>query len=54
MLRAPFAEQLRTCETTNTSLVCVGLDPLPDMMPTGFDGADGRARILSQDRRCDG
>ena len=41
MLRAPFAEQLRTCEKTNTSLVCVGLDPLPEMMPSGFEGTDG-------------
>ncbi len=41
MLRAPFAEQLGTCEKTNTSLVCVGLDPLPDMMPSGFDGPEG-------------
>jgi orotidine-5'-phosphate decarboxylase len=41
MLRPAFAEQLRTCEKTHTSLVCVGLDPLPEMMPVGFDGADG-------------
>jgi orotidine-5'-phosphate decarboxylase len=41
MLRAPFVEQLKTSEQHNTSLVCVGLDPLPDMMPAGFDGAEG-------------
>ncbi len=41
MLRPSFAEQLRTCEQNNNSLVCVGLDPLPDAMPTGFDGAEG-------------
>lgn len=41
MLRAPFAEQLKTSEQSNASLVCVGLDPLPDMMPAGFDGAEG-------------
>jgi orotidine-5'-phosphate decarboxylase len=41
MLRAPFAEQLKTSEQNNTSLVCVGLDPLPDLMPSSFDGAEG-------------
>ena len=41
MLRASFVEQLRTSEKTNSSLVCVGLDPLPDMMPSGFDKAEG-------------
>ena len=41
MLRPSFAEQLRTCEQTNNSLVCVGLDPLPDSMPTLFKGPDG-------------
>ena len=41
MLRPAFAEQLGTCEKTNTSLVCVGLDPLPEMMPAGFEGPDG-------------
>jgi orotidine-5'-phosphate decarboxylase len=41
MLRPAFAEQLGSCERTNASLVCVGLDPLPEMMPTGFAGTDG-------------
>jgi orotidine-5'-phosphate decarboxylase len=41
MLRASFVEQLRTCEKNNSSLVCVGLDPLPDMMPSGFEGTEG-------------
>ena len=41
MLRASFAEQLRTCEHTNDSLVCVGLDPLPEAMPAGFAGPAG-------------
>lgn len=41
MPRPSFAEQLGTCERTNGSLVCVGLDPLPESMPAGFEGADG-------------
>lgn len=41
MRRPAFAEQLGTCEKTNASLVCVGLDPLPEMMPSGFDGTQG-------------
>jgi orotidine-5'-phosphate decarboxylase len=41
MLRPAFAEQLGTCEKTHASLVCVGLDPLPEMMPAGFDGPAG-------------
>jgi orotidine-5'-phosphate decarboxylase len=45
MLRPSFAEQLRTCEEINDSLVCVGLDPLPDAMPAGFDGSDGVLRF---------
>lgn len=41
MLRPSFTEQLRTCEEINNSLVCVGLDPLPDAIPAGFEGANG-------------
>lgn len=41
MLRPSFAEQLRTCEQNHNSLVCVGLDPLPDSMPSGFEGSEG-------------
>ena len=45
MLRPSFAEQLRTCEQNHNSLVCVGLDPLPDSMPDGFDGTGGVYRF---------
>jgi orotidine-5'-phosphate decarboxylase len=45
MLRPSFAEQLRTCEQNHNSLVCVGLDPLPDSMPDGFDGTEGVYRF---------
>ena len=41
MLRPTFAEQLATCQTAHDSLVCVGLDPLPEAMPPGFDGPGG-------------
>ncbi len=41
MARAAFADQLRNAEVSCNSLLCVGLDPLPDSMPPGFDGASG-------------
>ncbi len=41
MPRPSFAEQLGTCERINGSLVCVGLDPLPESMPAAFEGGDG-------------
>ena len=41
MPRAAFADQLRIAEHSSDSLVCVGLDPLPEAMPPGFDGAAG-------------
>ncbi len=47
MLRPSFAEQLRTCEQINNSLVCVGLDPLPASMPAGYEGADGAFAFCS-------
>ena len=41
MTRRHFAEQLRSAEDQNASLVCVGLDPLPESMPRRFTGNDG-------------
>jgi len=41
MRRPAFAEQLAACQTAQNSLVCVGLDPLPEAMPPGFAGATG-------------
>jgi orotidine-5'-phosphate decarboxylase len=41
MLRPSFAEQLTHSQTAQDSLVCVGLDPLPESMPVGFDGPKG-------------
>jgi orotidine-5'-phosphate decarboxylase len=43
MLRPTFAEQLSACQNSHNSLVCVGLDPLPESMPSGFDGPAGAA-----------
>ena len=45
MLRPPFAEQLAACQTAQSSLVCVGLDPLPEAMPPGFTDAKGALRF---------
>ncbi len=47
MPRAAFADQLRNAEAKCDSLLCVGLDPLPDAMPTGFDGAAGALEFCS-------
>lgn len=34
--RPPFSEQLRQAWTASNSLVCVGLDPLPERLPQGY------------------
>ena len=41
MLRPAFPEQLRHSVELRDSLVCVGLDPLPEAMPSRFSGTQG-------------
>ena len=41
MLRPTFTEQLAASHAARDSLVCVGLDPLPEAMPAGFEGPTG-------------
>ncbi len=47
MPRAAFSDQLRNAELRCDSLLCVGLDPLPDAMPDGFDGTTGALEFCS-------
>ncbi len=49
MMRRPhFAEQLAAAHAQNQSLLCVGLDPLPESLPPGYQGLDGVARFCHE------
>jgi orotidine-5'-phosphate decarboxylase len=40
-IRPPFVAQLQAAQAAQNSLLCVGLDPLPDAMPAAFGGPAG-------------
>ena len=48
---APYFDRLRSAATENNTLLCVGLDPEPDRLPTALPARDVVERIVEFTRR---